>query len=64
MRDRIGGSLFNYARFPNTIRISTWGELQDALYTDAWQAKLERFRPSIAFRGIAHAQDEVTNSHV
>jgi hypothetical protein len=49
---------------PNTRRVSTWGELQDTLYADAWQAKLERFRPSIAFRGIAHAQDEVTNGLV
>ena len=47
---------------PSTIRVSTWHELQAELYRDAWQAELERFRPSVAFRCVAHACDELVNS--
>lgn len=48
----------------NTICISTWHELQEVLYAEAWQARLERFRPSIVFRGISRAQNDLTNSLV
>ena len=47
---------------PNTIRVSTWHELQAELYRDAWQEELERFRPTVAFRGVAHARYELVNS--
>ena len=47
---------------PNTIRVSTWHELQAELYRDAWQEELERFRPSVAFRGVAHARYELVSS--
>lgn len=46
---------------PNTLRIATWRELQDALYAGAWQAALERFRPSVAFRGMSRAHDGLPN---
>src|SRR4029079_15129834 len=47
---------------PNTIRVSTWHELQAELYRDAWQEELERFRPSVAFRRVAHARYELVSS--
>jgi hypothetical protein len=47
---------------PNTIRVSTWHELQVELYRDAWQEELERFRPTVAFRGVAHARYELVNN--
>ena len=33
------------------IRISSWLELQEALFTDSWQANLDRFRSNFVFRG-------------
>ena len=47
---------------PNTIRVSTWHELQVELYREAWQAELECFCPSVAFRGVAHARAELVKS--
>jgi len=46
----------------NTICVSTWHELQVELYRDACQEELERFRPTVAFRGVAHARYELVNS--
>jgi len=33
------------------VRISSWLELQDALFTDSWQPGIERFRSNFVFRG-------------
>ncbi len=37
------------------LRVSTWIELQNALYLGAWNASLGRFRSSYAFRGVSDA---------
>jgi hypothetical protein len=34
------------------IRVSTWSELHDHLFADAWQEQLGRFRSPYAFRGL------------
>ncbi len=39
----------------NEITISSWGELQDALYTDSWNEELQRIRSRFAFRGLSDA---------
>jgi hypothetical protein len=33
------------------VRISSWIELQEALFTDSWQPNIERFRSNFVFRG-------------
>lgn len=33
------------------LRISSWLELQEALFTDSWQTGIERFRSNFVFRG-------------
>lgn len=37
------------------IRITSWAELLDRLYADAWNAELTRFRSNFAFRGLPDA---------
>jgi hypothetical protein len=46
----------------NTVRPSTWAELQEALYGDTWDAGLNRFRSSYAYRGVARAYDGLPTS--
>jgi hypothetical protein len=36
------------------IRVSTWAELQDAVFADSWRDSISRFRSSFAFRGVPH----------
>mgnify|MGYP001819060755 FL=1 len=35
------------------IRVKSWNELQDALFTDAWNAELGRYRSRFAYRGLS-----------
>lgn len=37
------------------IRIHSWNELQEALFQDAWNPEIERFRSRYAFRGLSDA---------
>jgi hypothetical protein len=37
------------------IRISSWNELQDSLFQDAWRPELKRFRSPFVFRGVDDA---------
>lgn len=39
----------------NEIRINSWAELQEELFTDAWNEELGRFRSRFAFRGLSDA---------
>ena len=45
------------ARWPvmNEVRVSSWNELQDALFADAWNPELGRFRSRCAYRGLSDA---------
>jgi hypothetical protein len=43
-------------------RVESWLELQEALFADSWNAKLERFRPSSAFRGVPAAGHDLSTS--
>ena len=36
----------------NTLQVTTWAELQDALYTDSWASDLNRYRSSYVYRGM------------
>jgi hypothetical protein len=38
------------------IRVTTWNELQDALFADAWVEELGRYRSRWAFRGLSDAR--------
>jgi hypothetical protein len=37
------------------IRVQSWNELQDALFADAWNADLGRYRSRFAYRGLSNA---------
>jgi hypothetical protein len=39
----------------NEIRIHSWNELQEALFEDAWNPEIERYRSRNAFRGLSDA---------
>lgn len=36
----------------NEIRVNSWDELQDILFTDSWRSDIQRFRSPYAFRGV------------
>ena len=36
-------------------RVTSWSQLMDYLYEDAWSPTIQRFRPPFAFRGMADA---------
>jgi FRG domain len=44
------------------IRVSSWVELQEALFADTWQEALGRFRSNFAFRGEADAASDLRTS--
>jgi FRG domain-containing protein len=44
------------------IRVSSWLELQEALFADTWQEALGRFRSNFAFRGEADAASDLRTS--
>jgi hypothetical protein len=37
----------------NEIRVTSWNELQDSIFADAWRPDIQRFRSPYAFRGLA-----------
>ncbi|WP_128545878.1 FRG domain-containing protein [Larkinella soli] len=43
-------------------RISSWNELQDSLYENAWIDEIQRFRPPFAFRGLSCADFTLATS--
>lgn len=44
------------SRGPRTIRVSSWNGLMDALFSEAWQPDVGRFRSHHAFHGVARAR--------
>jgi hypothetical protein len=44
------------------IRVSSWAELQEELFADAWQPELARHRSSFAFRGRNDADEDLRTS--
>jgi hypothetical protein len=40
-------------------RVKSWGELNDLLYADSWNERLQRFRPTFAYRGQPDAASEL-----
>ncbi len=43
-------------------RVGSWLELQEALFAGSWNAKIKRFRPSFAFRGVQDARHDLSTS--
>jgi hypothetical protein len=39
----------------NETRVSSWNELQEALFADAWNPEIRRFRSKCAYRGLSDA---------
>jgi hypothetical protein len=44
------------------IRVNTWNELWDAIFTDSWQPDIQRHRSPFVFRGMEHASDPLETS--
>lgn len=44
----------------NEIRVSSWNELNDCLFQDAWDEQLSRFRATVAYRGMGDADYALT----
>jgi hypothetical protein len=45
-------------------RARTWTELLEQLYAGSWNPELQRFRSPFAFRGLSHADHDLSNSLV
>ncbi|MDC0710777.1 FRG domain-containing protein [Stigmatella sp. ncwal1] len=43
-------------------RVETWTELQEALFAEAWNESIGRFRSSFVFRGVPDTQHELSPS--
>src|SRR5919109_3743660 len=41
------------------VRVSSWSELNDALYEGSWRKQIERFRSPYAFRGVADTSHDL-----
>jgi hypothetical protein len=46
------------------IRVESWIELQEQLDEGSWHEPLGRFRSDFAFRGLSHADADLTTSLV
>jgi hypothetical protein len=44
------------------VRVSSWGELQEALFADSWQPGLRRFRSDFAYRGRNDVAEDLRTS--
>lgn len=44
------------------IHIRSWNELHERLYEGAWNEKIGRFRPTLAYRGMADAEADLKSS--
>ena len=44
------------------IRLSSWAELQEELFADAWQPELRRFRSAFAYRGRNDVAEDLSTS--
>jgi hypothetical protein len=44
------------------VHVSTWSELQEALFADSWRESLSRFRSSFVFRGVPRSTHGLSTS--
>ena len=44
------------------VRVSSWAELQEALFAESWQESLSRHRTTFAFRGRSDARENLSTS--
>ena len=44
------------------LRVTTWSELQDALFAESWRESLSRFRSNFVFRGVPRASHGLSTS--
>jgi hypothetical protein len=47
---------------PNDVRVGSWSDLNDAVFQDAWQEPLGRFRSPFVFRGASNIGHDLTTS--
>jgi hypothetical protein len=47
-----------------TVEVSSWAELLDETYSDAWDDRIERFRSPYVFRGVCNAASDLASSLV
>lgn len=45
----------------NELRVSTWADLNDALFDGTWDPKIHRFRATFAYRGVSVESYALTN---
>jgi hypothetical protein len=45
-----------------TVRITSWGQLFDEIYSDSWDERIERFRSPYVYRGVCDARQDLTSS--
>src|SRR5918911_3032078 len=41
------------------VRVSSWSELNEALYEGSWRKQIERFRSPFAFRGVSDVSHDL-----
>lgn len=46
----------------NVIKVDTFAELMEALFFDSWAKPLQRYRSSYVYRGLEHADYELTST--
>lgn len=46
----------------NELRVTSWNELQDALYANAWREQIKRFRSPYVYRGLSDADYRLETS--
>src|SRR5438552_843058 len=44
------------------VRVASWIELQDAVFTDSWRPRIQRFRSSFVFRGVPRVSHTLDTS--
>jgi hypothetical protein len=44
------------------VRISSWSELNELLYTGSWNPEIHRFRSTFAYRGVWDAADDLSTT--
>jgi len=44
------------------VRVASWIELQEAVFTDSWRPRIQRFRSSFVFRGVPRVSHTLDTS--
>ncbi|HEY6895177.1 MAG TPA: FRG domain-containing protein, partial [Rhodanobacteraceae bacterium] len=44
------------------VTVKSWIELQEAVFTDAWRSRIQRFRSAFVFRGVPQVKHTLDTS--